>query len=107
MILVKEDYIERELNNNLIKGLRYYVLEYETKIDNKLFYSLFIAKFLRKENYFHERIILTNINHITEKRISKCISYIPSKYIIKMESLFDITNEMLPNDILKIIDSYI
>lgn len=67
MILVKEDYIERELNNNLIKGLRYYVLEYETKIDNKLFYSLFIAKFLRKENYFHKRIILTNINHITEK----------------------------------------
>ena len=107
MILVKEDYIERELNNNLIKGLRYYVLEYETKIDNKLFYSLFIAKFLRKENYFHERIILTNINHITEKRISKCIAYIPSKYIIKMESLSDITNEMLPNDILQIIDSYI
>jgi len=107
MILVKEDYIKRELNNDLIKGLRYYVLEYDTKIENKLFYSLFIAKFLGKENYFHERIILTNINHIDEKRINKCIKSTLSKNIIKMESLSDITNEMLPNDILQIIDSYI
>jgi hypothetical protein len=93
--------------DNLVIGQKYFVTEYETKIDNKEIYSLRRAKYLGKQNNLNEFIILTNVNWIHETRINNNVSLIPSKRIIKMENLQDITNEMLPNDILLTIDEYI
>jgi len=88
-------------------GQHYFVTKYETKIEEREFYSMFRAKYLGTENYINKAIILTNVNHFGEKRIDRGVHVIPYIKITKMESLSDITNEILPNDILRQIDGYL
>jgi len=51
--------------------------------------------------------VLTNIKYFGQIWIKRYISVIHLEKIIKMESLKDITNEMLPNEILIKIDNYL
>jgi hypothetical protein len=92
---------------NLVKGQTYFVTEYDTKIENKEFYSLYRAKYLYVQKCPNEFVILTNKNWIGQKRIDKGVCVIPARKIIKMDTLKDITNEILPNDMLMKIDEYL
>lgn len=92
---------------NLVKGQTYFVTEYGSKIQDRQFYSLYRAKYLYVQKCPNVFVILTNKNWFGEKRIDKNIHAMPAGKIAKMETLKDITNEMLPNDILIEIDHYL
>lgn len=92
---------------NAVKGQTYFVTEYGAKIQGRQFYSLYRAKYLGKQIGCSTYVILTNRNWIGEKRINKGVSMLSHCRIAKMESLKDITNEMLPNDMLMKIDEYL
>jgi hypothetical protein len=92
---------------NAVKGQTYFVTEYGAKIQDRQFYSLYRAKYLGKQIGCNTYMILTNINWIGENRINKGVSMLSQCRIAKMESLKDITNEMLPNSLLMKIDDYL
>lgn len=92
---------------NLIKGQHYYVKEYETTVKNVERYAEYRAKFLGKHRGINEFIYFENINHYKMNYRPTYLSEVPASRIRKMESLTDITNEMLPNHILLKIDEYI
>ena len=92
---------------NAVKGQTYFVTEYGAKIQGRQFYSLYRAKYLYVQKCPNVFVILTNKNWLGEKRIDKNIYAMPAGKITKMESLKDVTNEMLPNDILMEIDEYL
>jgi hypothetical protein len=94
------------LLNDLKINQMYYVKEYEP-IHNKENYSQYRAKYLGIQKGINKFIVLTKINIIGEKWIRDYVSVIPIDKIKKMESLKDITNEMLPNEILIKIDNYL
>jgi hypothetical protein len=96
--------------DKLIRDQHYYVKQLGTKIKNVQHYSLYRAKYLGQINGFNKYMEFTNIedlgqNHPTTRRTYVSLTIASS--ITKMESLKDITNEMLPNDILLKIDEYI
>lgn len=96
--------------NNIVTGLErnqiYYVTELD-KIHNNEYDLIYRAKYLGIQKGINEFIVLTNINIIGEKWIRNYVSVTPISKIKKMESLKDITNEMLPFNILLKIDQYI
>lgn len=92
---------------NSVKGHTYFITEYGAKTKDRQFYSLYRAKYLGKQIGCSTYVILTNINWIGEKRINKGVSMLSHCRIAKMESLKDITNEMLPNSVLMKIDEYL
>jgi hypothetical protein len=92
---------------NAVKGQIYFITEYGAKIQGRQFYSLYRAKYLGREIGFTKYVILTNINWIGEKRIDKGVCMLSPCKIVKMESLKDITNEMLPSNVLMKIDEYL
>ena len=93
--------------SNLVKGQTYFVTEYGAKIKDRQFYSLYRAKYLGRQIGCSKYVILTNTNWIGEKRINKGVCMLSYSRIAKMETLKDITNEILPNDILMKIDEYV
>ena len=90
----------------LNRGQMYYVTEVD-KIHNNEFDSIYRAEYLGLQKGINEFIVLTKINKIGEKWIRNYTSVIPIGKIKKMETLKDITNEMLPFNILLKIDEYI
>ena len=93
--------------DNLIRGQHYYVKEYETTFKNVERYAEYRAKFLGKHRGINEFMSFANINHYKMNYRPTYLSEVPASRITKMESLTDITNEMLPNHILLKIDEYI
>jgi hypothetical protein len=92
---------------NLIRGQRYYIRQYETTIDKVEHYSEYRAKFLGKHKGINEFMSFANINYYKINYRPTYTSEVPAVIITKMENLIDITNEMLPNHILLKIDEYI
>lgn len=93
---------------NIVKGQSYFVTQYETKIDNREFYSVYRAKFLGKQQGINEFMVFTNKNWFGSSRIDKNIHVIPSGKITKMESLTDIlATGILPNEMVVKIDEFL
>jgi hypothetical protein len=93
--------------DNLIRGQQYYVKEYGTTIDKIVRYEEYRAKFLGKHRGINEFMSFAKINYYKMNYRPTYSSEVPAVRIIKMETLKDITNEMLPNDLLLKIDDYI
>jgi len=92
---------------NPTKGQYYYVKQYGTKNNNVQRYSHYRAKYIGQIKGSNKYFEFTNVNNIGEKRVATYVMLILSKSITKMEDLKDITNEMLPNDLLLKIDEYL
>ena len=92
---------------NPTKGQYYYVKQYGTTIKNVDRYSHYRAQYLGQIKGFNKYFEFTNVNNIGQKDVATYVMLIISKSITKMENLKDITNEMLPNDLLFKIDEYI
>jgi hypothetical protein len=92
---------------NLVKGQQYYVKQYENTIKNVKRYTEYRAKFLGKHRGINEFMSFSNINDYKMNYRPTYVSSVPALCITKMETLKDITNEMLPNDLLRKIDEYI
>jgi hypothetical protein len=92
---------------HLIVGRQYYVKEYSTTIDKVVFYGEYRAQFLGIQPGINKYIIYNNINDYKLNYRPKYQRYVLVGQNIKMESLKEITNEMLPNDILLMIEEYI
>jgi hypothetical protein len=83
----------------LIRGQQYYVKQYGT--------TEYRAKFLGKQQGINQFMSYNNINYYKSNYRPSYLRVVPVSHIIKMETLKDITNEMLPNDLLLKIDEYI
>lgn len=92
---------------NLVRGQKYYVKQYGTTIDKVVYYEEYRAKFLGIEQGINQFMTYNNINYYKNNHRPTYVSVVPAHRIIKMENLKDITNEMLPNNILLKIDEYI
>ena len=91
----------------LIRGQTYYVYQYSTTIGQVVHYSEYRATFLGIQQGINQFLTYNNINFYKINYRPTYHSVVPVDQIIKMETLKDITNEMLPNDILLKIDCYI
>ena len=92
---------------NLVEYQQYYVKLYGTTINKVVHYDEFRAKFLGKDPGVNPYLSYNKINYYQSNYRPTYIMSVPARRIIKMESLKDITNEMLPNDLLLKIDEYI
>jgi hypothetical protein len=93
--------------DNLVKGQKYYVKQYSTTFDKVVYYDEYRAKFIGEQQGINKFMTYNNINYYKTNYRPTYLSVVPVDKIIKMESLKDITNEMLPSEILNKIDSYI
>ena len=93
--------------DNLVKGQYYYVKQHGTTINNVVRYDEYRAKFLGKEPGVNDYMSYNKINYYQSNYRPTYIRSVPARNIIKMENLKDITNEMLPNDLLLKIDEYL
>jgi hypothetical protein len=92
---------------NLVKGQQYYVKEHGTTINKIVRYEEYRAKFLGIQQGINQFMTYNNINYYKNNYRPTYLSEVPASRITKMETLKDITNEMLPNDLLLKIDDYI
>lgn len=92
---------------NPTKGQYYYVKQYGSKIGNVVRYHEYRAKFLGKEPGANNYMSYNKINYYQSNYRPTYLISVSARNIIKMENLKDITNEMLPNDLLLKIDEYL
>lgn len=93
--------------DSLIRGNRYFFTTYfvfNSKGEKR--YETYRAKFLGK--FVHNGgFSVSDVQYAGRNRIETYTMVNFMSQIDKIETLSDITNEMLPNDILRIIDSYL
>ena len=92
--------------DNLVKGRRYFVTELD-RIYSKEFHRHYRAKFLGTQQGIHKSVFLSEHIYNDDNKMRTYVSVMPISKIIKLETLKDIVNEMLPDEILIQIENYL
>lgn len=92
--------------DSLVKGRRYFVTELD-KVWLKEFHQFYRAKFLGIQQGINKFVVLSEQIYNNDNRMRTYVSVIPIDKIIKVETLKDIVNEMLPDEILTQVENYL
>jgi len=92
--------------DNLVKGRRYFVTELD-RIWLKEFHKHYRAKFGGIQQGINKFVLLSEHIYNNDNRMRTYLSVVPIHNIIKIETLKDIVNELLPNEILTHIENYL
>jgi hypothetical protein len=92
--------------DNLIVGRRYFVTELD-RVWLKEFHTYYRAKFGGIQQGINKFVLLSEHIYNNDNRMRTYLSVVPIHNIIKIETLKDIVNELLPNEILIHIENYL
>jgi hypothetical protein len=92
--------------DNLVKGRRYFVTELD-RVYLKEFHRHYRAKFLGTQQCINKIALLSEHIYNDDNKMRTYVTAMPISKIIKLETLKDIVNEMLPNEILIQIENYL